>query len=144
MQNQPSHRQTEWKLKKSMSHVLKIFWYSIAEWSIWTTTRKVTEEQKRKNEPRGYKDTSVSDMSAPGCVQVNHWSNTCRNEHFLSHKEKKFKKEKKLVLWGNLFSVINSARSNQFQYLVFQCPTDLNLFFPTSQEILWKKKQRYD
>lgn len=79
MQKQPSHSQTGWKLKESMSHILKIFWHSVAEWPIC---------------PGGHKDTSVSDVSAPECVQVNHLSNTCRNEHFLSHRGKQSKKEK--------------------------------------------------
>lgn len=142
MQNQPSCSQSEWKLKESVSHVLKIFWHSIAEWPVWTTTSKATEEQERPEGPRGHKGTSVSDVSAPECVQVNHLINTCRM-NTSSHVRESNQTKKKLNLWGNLSSMINLARSNQFHYLAFPCPTDLNLFSPTPKKYYEKKAEEW-
>lgn len=76
------------------------------------------------------------------CVQVNHLINTCKNEHFLSHKGNQLQR-KRWNLSGNLFSMINSTNSKQFHYLVFLCPANLNLFSPPPKKPC-AKKQRND
>lgn len=73
-------------------------------------------------------------------VRVNHLINTCRNEHFLSHKGNQLKR-KRWNLSANLFSVINSTNSKQFHYLVFPCPTNLNLFPPPLKKPCAKKQK---